>query len=94
MGVRIMIDDKVQKDSLRRLKKVEGQVKGIQKMVEQRKYCIDIINQITAVRRALDVVSLNVMKRHIESCVTEAIKQNKPREKVDELMETVYRFVK
>lgn len=89
-----MIDEQVQKDSLRRLKKIEGQVKGIQKMVEQRKYCIDIINQITAVRRALDVVSLEVMKRHIESCVTEAIKQDRPQEKVDELMETIYKFVK
>ncbi len=89
-----MIDEKVQKDSVRRLKKVEGQVKGIQKMVEQRKYCIDIINQITAVRRALDVVSLNVMKRHIESCVTEAIKQDEPEAKINELMETIYKFVK
>lgn len=89
-----MIDEKVQKDSVRRLKKVEGQVKGIQKMVEQRKYCIDIINQITAVRRALDVVSLNVMKRHIESCVTEAIKQDEPEGKINELMGTIYKFVK
>ncbi len=89
-----MIGEQVKKDSLRRLRKIEGQVKGIQKMVEQRKYCIDIINQITAVRRALDVVSLKVMRRHIESCVTEAIKQEKPQEKVDELMETIYKFVK
>ncbi len=89
-----MIDDQVQKDSVRRLKKVEGQVKGIQKMVEQRKYCIDIINQITAVRRALEGVSLGVMKRHIESCVTEAIKQDRPRQKIEELMETIYKFVK
>lgn len=89
-----MIDEQVKKDSLARLKKIEGQVKGVQKMVEQEKYCIDIINQITAVRRALDVVSLKVMKRHIQSCVTEAIKQNRPQEKVDELMETIYKFVK
>jgi len=89
-----MIDEQVQKDSLRRLKKIEGQVKGIQRMVEQRKYCIDIINQITAVRRALDVVSLKVMRRHLQSCVTEAIKQNRPQEKIDELMETIYKFVK
>ncbi len=89
-----MIDEQVQKDSLRRLKKIEGQVKGIQNMVQQRKYCIDIINQITAVRRALDGVSLKIMKRHIQTCVTEAIKQDKPQEKIDELMETIYRFVK
>ena len=89
-----MIDEQVQKDCLCTLKKIAGQVSGIQNMVEQRKYCINIINQITAVRRALDVVSLEVMKRHIESCVAEAIKQNKPQEKVKELMETIYKFVK
>jgi DNA-binding FrmR family transcriptional regulator len=89
-----MIDNQVKKDCLQRLKKIEGQVKGIQKMVEQRKYCIDIINQITAVRRALDVVSLRVMKRHLQSCVTEAIKQDRPQEKIEELMGTIYRFVK
>lgn len=89
-----MIDEQVIKESLERLKKIEGQIKGIQKMVEQKKYCIDIINQITAVRRALDVVGLKVMKRHIQSCVTEAIKQDRPGEKVDELMETIYKFVK
>ncbi len=89
-----MIDEQVQEDSLRRLKKIQGQVKGIQKMVEQRKYCIDIISQITAARRALDVVSLKIMRRHIQSCVTEAIKQNRSEEKIDELMETIYRFVK
>lgn len=89
-----MIDEQVQKDSLRRLNKIEGQVKGIQKMVEQRKYCIDIINQITAVRRALEGVSLGIMQRHIESCVTEAIKRDKPQEKIEELMETIYKFVK
>lgn len=89
-----MINQQVQADSLRRLKKIEGQVKGIQKMVEQRKYCIDIINQITAAHRALDVVGLEIMKRHIQSCVTEAIKHNRPQEKVDELMQTIYRFAK
>ncbi len=89
-----MIDKQVQEDSLRRLKKIGGQVKGVQKMIEQRKYCIDIINQITAIRRALDVRSLKIMKRHVESCVTEAIKQDRPQEKVDELMETIYKFVK
>ena len=89
-----MINKQVQEDTLRRLNKIEWRVRGIQKMVEHRKYCIDIINQVTAVRRALDVVSLGIMKRHVQSCVTEAIKQDKPQEKIDELMETIYKFVK
>ncbi len=89
-----MINEQVQRDTLRRLKKVEGQVKGIRNMIEQRKYCIDIINQITAVRRALDGVSLAIMKRHVQSCVSQAIKQNRPKEKIDELIQTIYKFVK
>ena len=65
-----MINEQAQRDSLRRLKKIEGQVRGIQKMVERRKYCIDIINQITAIRRALDVVSLAIMKSDIALTAT------------------------
>lgn len=89
-----MINASVKDDAVLRLRKIEGQVKGIQKMVEEEKYCIDIVNQITAVRRALEGVGLIVMKRHIESCVAESIKRDKSGEKVKELMETIDRFVK
>lgn len=89
-----MLNKKVQIDSLKRLNKIEGQIKGIQRMIEKKKYCIDIINQTTAVRRALEQVSMVIMKCHIESCVTEAIKKNRSREKIDELMESFYRFLK
>lgn len=62
-----MINEETKKDVLPRLKKIEGQIKGIHKMVEKERYCIDIINQVTAAQRALDQVSLRVMRRHIES---------------------------
>ncbi len=68
-----MINEETKKDILPRLRKIEGQVKGIHKMVEKERYCIDIINQVTAAQRALDQVNLKVMQRHIESCVTNAI---------------------
>ena len=89
-----MINEEIKRDSLMRLNKIEGQIKGIQRMVEREKYCIDIINQITAVCRALEQVSLGIMKRHVESCVTEAILADESSQKIEELMETIYKFVK
>ncbi len=89
-----MMNQKVKADSLLRLRKIEGQIKGITKMVDEEKYCVDIINQITAAQRALDQVALSVMKRHIESCVSSAVKEGKGSTKIDELMETINRFVK
>lgn len=89
-----MIDAKVKQEALLRLRKIGGQIKGVHRMVDEEKYCIDIINQITAVRRALDQVSLAVMKRHMESCLSEAIQAREGTSKIDEFMETVYRFVK
>jgi DNA-binding FrmR family transcriptional regulator len=86
-----MINEKIKNDSMTRLKKIEGQIRGIMKMVDQEKYCIDIINQITAAEKALDGVAKKIMKRHIESCVTEAIIQGEGQNKIDELIETVFK---
>jgi len=77
-----------------RLRRIEGQVRGITRMVEQRRYCIDIVQQLTAVRRALDQAALTVMKGHIDGCVSQAIKQRDGAGKIDELMQTIHRFVK
>jgi DNA-binding FrmR family transcriptional regulator len=87
-----MINEEVKENALTRLKKIEGQIRGIMKMVDQEKYCIDIINQITAAEKALDGVAKNIMKRHIESCVTEAIIQGEGETKIDELIETVFKI--
>ena len=87
-----MINEEVKNDSMTRLKKIEGQIRGIMKMVDQEKYCIDIINQITAAEKALDGVAKNIMKRHIESCVTTAIIQGEGQTKIDELIETVFKI--
>ena len=89
-----MINEEVKSNALLRLRKIEGQVKGITKMVDQEKYCIDIINQITAAQRALDQVALAIMKRHVESCVSSAVKEGKGSNKIDELMDTINKFVK
>lgn len=87
-----MINEAVKKDAATRLKKIEGQIRGIGKMVENEKYCIDIINQITAAAKALDGVSKIIMKRHVESCVTSAIQKGEGQQKINELIETVYKY--
>jgi len=63
-------------DIVRRLKSVEGHVRGIERMVEEDVYCVDVVNQILAVQRALRKVSGLVLDRHLHSCVTHAIQGN------------------
>jgi DNA-binding FrmR family transcriptional regulator len=87
-----MIDEAVKKETLNRLKKIEGQIRGIMRMVEAEKYCIDIINQITAAGKALEGVAQIVMKRHVESCVSRAILNGEGQEKIDELIEVIYKY--
>ena len=89
-----MVNEETKKDVLPRLKKIEGQIRGIQKMVGKERYCIDIINQVTAAQRALDQVSLKVMQRHIESCVTDAVKSDGGTPVIGELMDTIYKFIR
>ena len=87
-----MINEAVKKDALSRLKKIEGQIRGIMKMVDEEKYCIDIVNQVTAAEKALDGVAKIVMKRHVDSCVTEAIMKGEGENKVAELIDTVFKY--
>lgn len=61
-------------DILNRLKSVEGHVRGIQRMIEDDAYCIDVVNQIVAIQRALKKVSARVLDQHLHSCVTEAVR--------------------
>ncbi len=79
---------------LPRLRRIEGQIRGISRMVEQRRYCIDIIQQLTAARKALDQVSLNIMNNHVNTCVSESIRKREGAQKIHELMQTINRFVK
>jgi DNA-binding FrmR family transcriptional regulator len=74
---------------LKRLKRIEGQVRGLQNMIEEERYCIDILTQVSATRAALDGVALGVMEGHVRHCVREG-----GDEKVDELMRAVERMVR
>jgi DNA-binding FrmR family transcriptional regulator len=60
-------------DYLRRLRRIEGQVRGLQRMVEEDKYCIDILTQVSAATRALESVALGLLEEHLSHCVAQAI---------------------
>src|SRR5258708_2251302 len=77
-----------------RLRRIEGQVRGIQKMVEEDRYCIDVLTQVNATRAALESVALQLLADHTEHCVTEAIRSGRGKAKVRELNDAVERLVR
>jgi DNA-binding FrmR family transcriptional regulator len=77
------------KNSLVALKRIEGQVRGVQKMIEDREYCIDILNQIHAVKGALSRVEEKILEKHFQNCVTEAVRGNSKEEKQRKLNEVL-----
>lgn len=84
-----------EKDQLiNRLKRVEGQVRGIQQMIENDRYCIDVVNQISAVNGALKKVSLHLMEKHTHHCVADAIKSGNGDEAIEELMTVFTKLTK
>ena len=90
-----MIDEDTRVKALGRLRRIEGQVQGIQRMVEEDKYCVDILLQLAAVQGAVEQAQKLLLGQHIESCVAEAIRSGSTRErqkKVGELLEVFSRF--
>jgi DNA-binding FrmR family transcriptional regulator len=80
---------KTQASCRSRLRRIEGQVRGIQRMIDEERYCIDVLTQLQAVRAALKKVEDEVLKDHVEHCVHDAIHSGKPTEqfeKIDELL--------
>lgn len=75
------MNDEATTNILNRLKSIEGHVRGIQRMVENGDYCVDIANQILAVQRALQKVNSMVLDRHLRTCVTTAIRGDNPDER-------------
>ncbi len=71
---------------LMRLRRMEGQVRGVQKMIEEGRYCVDIVTQLQAISAAADKVSQHVLEGHIRGCVTDAIKEQRGDEAITELM--------
>jgi DNA-binding FrmR family transcriptional regulator len=77
-----------------RLRKIEGQVRGLQRMVEEDQYCLDILTQVNSVVAALRAVGMGLLDDHVRHCVRDAIEQGNGDEKVEELMTAVARFSK
>ena len=80
---------------LKRLSKIEGQIKGVRKMIEDQRYCVDIISQIKAVVGALEKVQLGVLEKHVHHCVRESLESKSPEnfeEKVEELVRILARM--
>lgn len=74
---------------LARLRKIEGQAKGIQEMVDSDRYCIDIVQQLSALSAAADEVAMLILESHIEGCVASAIREHHGEEQIRELMRTI-----
>lgn len=84
-----MINQTIKTKTIARLKKVEGQVRGIQKMIADRRYCIDVVMQLAAAEAALHKVSEIILRNHLETCVLSAFRSDDEKDrqaKVDELM--------
>jgi len=78
---------------LQRMRKIEGQARGIQRMIEADRYCPDIIQQLTALSHAADEVSLLLLQDHVEGCVADAIREQQGEQMIRELIEVVRRCV-
>ncbi|SEL51286.1 metal-sensitive transcriptional regulator [Nitrosovibrio tenuis] len=79
---------------IRRLNRIEGQVRGVNKMVSEDRYCVDILNQVAALQSALDAVAMLLLESHTHGCMQGAIKSGNGDEAIDELMAVVRKFAR
>ncbi len=81
------MEPNTKEESLKRLNYIEGHLAGVRKMVEEEKYCVDILKQTFAVRRAIEKLEALILEGHLNGCVVEGIKDGREKEIVGELME-------
>lgn len=86
-------EEREYKDLINRLSRIEGQVRGVRNMIEEERYCVDILTQVSAIQSALNSFNKKLLASHIHSCVVEDI-QNGRVEAVDELCETIQKLMK
>jgi DNA-binding FrmR family transcriptional regulator len=79
---------------INRLKRIEGQVRGIQRMIEEDRYCVDVLVQISAINAALKKVGFNVTERHMKHCVSHAIREGEGEGTIEELLAVMKQFAK
>ena len=85
---------KDKKALLTRMKRLAGQAKGIQQMIEEDRYCIDVVQQLTALSAAADNVSLLILEDHIKGCVADAVRRENSEEYIKELITTIRKAIK
>jgi DNA-binding FrmR family transcriptional regulator len=88
------VDNEIRHSNLRRLSRIEGQIRGIQRMVEEDRYCADILTQVTSAQEALRAVARGLMRNHLSHCATHAIRMGSMEERqamYDELLEMIYK---
>jgi CsoR family transcriptional regulator, copper-sensing transcriptional repressor len=93
----VSVDSEIKEANTHRLRRIEGQVRGLQKMVDDERYCADIITQIASVQEALRGVARNLMKNHLHHCAAKALKSSKPAEAnamYEELLELIYKHLR
>ena len=90
------VDPEIKERNLKRLRRIEGQVRGLQRMVEEDRYCADVMTQIASVHEALRAVGRELMRNHLKHCATAAIRSTDERAEAmyDELLELMYRHVR
>jgi DNA-binding FrmR family transcriptional regulator len=90
------VDPSIKDANLKRLRRIEGQVRGIQKMIEEERYCADILTQVSSVHEALRSVGRELMRNHLRHCAASAIKAgpDKAEPMYDELIDLMYRHVR
>ncbi|MHB1418150.1 MAG: metal-sensitive transcriptional regulator [Bacillota bacterium] len=81
-------------DLLRRLNKIEGQVKGVQRMVNEDKYCVEVLIQIAAIRAAISKVGMIIFEHHTRGCLRNALDTDRKDEMVEELIDVLQKFMK
>jgi len=72
-----------------RLKKIEGQVRGVQKMIEEKRYCVDILTQLASIVGAIKSVEENILERHLKGCVHDSFTQSDEQDKADKIKEVI-----
>ena len=92
----VAVDPDIKERNLKRLRRIEGQVRGLQKMVEEDRYCIDILTQISSVNEALRSVGRELMRNHLKHCAASAIRSSDAEAEAmyDELVDMMYRNIR
>ena len=92
----VAVDPEIKAANLKRLRRIEGQIRGLQKMVEEDRYCADIVIQISSVQEALRGIGRALMRNHLRHCTTKALKEGgaQANEMYDELLELVYKHLR